>query len=71
MSTPSAVVSSNTVSAPKMDMEILDPVSLLASDLEGQLEALVSTFVAQDKVRLAARKKAETAGGTFKSPFSN
>ncbi|GFY59183.1 uncharacterized protein TNIN_271851 [Trichonephila inaurata madagascariensis] len=68
MSTPSTVVSSsNSVNPPRMDMEMLDPVSLLASDLEGQLEALVSTFVAQDKVRLAARKKSETTGGTFKS----
>ncbi|XP_055935624.1 serine/threonine-protein phosphatase 2A regulatory subunit B'' subunit alpha-like isoform X2 [Argiope bruennichi] len=68
MSTPTAVVSgSNSVNTSKMDMEILDPVSLLASDLEGQLEALVNTFVAQDKVRLAARKKAETSVGSFKS----
>ncbi|EEC08691.1 protein phosphatase PP2A, putative [Ixodes scapularis] len=44
-----------------LDLEALDPVELLAADLEGKLEALVNSFVAQDKVRLAARKSKTTA----------
>lgn len=73
MSTPGAVVSNpNSAGTPKMDMEMLDPVTLLACDLEDQLQSLVNTFVAQDKVRLAARKKAETSPGAYKSsPISN
>lgn len=73
MSTPGTVVSnSNTASSPAMDMEMLDPVTLLACDLEDQLQSLVSTFVAQDKVRLAARKKAEISPSAYKSgPISN
>lgn len=53
-----------------MELGILDPVTLLASDLEDQLEALVNSFVAQDKVRLAARKNAELATTAGKSPLS-
>ncbi|KAG8184394.1 hypothetical protein JTE90_004566 [Oedothorax gibbosus] len=73
MSTPSAVVSnSNSASTSAMDVEMLDPVTLLACDLEDQLQSLVSTFVAQDKVRLAARKKAEISPVGYKSgPISN
>lgn len=48
-------------SAAGLDLEALDPVELLAADLEGKLEALVNSFVAQDKVRLAARKSKTTA----------
>ncbi|KFM58787.1 hypothetical protein X975_14349, partial [Stegodyphus mimosarum] len=71
MTSPTAVVpATNAVGSSQM--EILDPVTLLASDLEDQLEALVNTFVAQDKVRLAARKKAETStGGGKTSPSTN
>ncbi|CAN7997660.1 unnamed protein product [Ixodes hexagonus] len=47
--------------AAALDLEALDPVELLAADLEGKLEALVNSFVAQDKVRLAARKSKTTA----------
>lgn len=63
-----AVTSSNP---PEMELGILDPVTLLASDLEDQLEALVNSFVAQDKVRLAARKKAESTPTTAKTPATN
>lgn len=60
MTSPGAVVATSP-NAPKMELGILDPVTLLANDLEDQLEALVNSFVAQDKVRLAARKKAESS----------
>lgn len=51
----------------KLDFDVLDPVELLAADLEGKLEALVNSFVAQDKVRLAARK---SKGSPSPSPGS-
>lgn len=73
MTSPSAVAATQESSnSAKMEVGILDPVTLLANDLEDQLEALVSTFVAQDKVRLAARKKTDSttvAGKT--SPAAN
>lgn len=47
--------------AARLDLDALDPVELLAADLEGKLEALVNSFVAQDKVRLAARKSKTAA----------
>lgn len=42
--------------ATDLSIDGLDPVQLLAVDLEGKLEALVNSFVAQDKVKTAARK---------------
>ncbi|XP_065296035.1 platelet binding protein GspB isoform X4 [Dermacentor albipictus] len=47
---------SATSTATELSLEGLDPVELLAVDLEGKLEALVNSFVAQDKVKTAARK---------------
>ncbi|XP_037561193.2 uncharacterized protein LOC119440346 [Dermacentor silvarum] len=47
---------SATSAATDLSLEGLDPVELLAVDLEGKLEALVNSFVAQDKVKTAARK---------------
>ncbi|XP_077513907.1 uncharacterized protein LOC144124864 isoform X2 [Amblyomma americanum] len=47
---------SATSTATDLSLDGLDPVELLAVDLEGKLEALVNSFVAQDKVRSAARK---------------
>ena len=67
MTSPSAVVAPSSTNSSNMELGILDPVTLLASDLEDELEALVNSFVAQDKVRLAARKKAELASTAGKS----
>ncbi|XP_064456710.1 mucin-5AC-like [Ornithodoros turicata] len=47
-----------------LDFNVLDPVELLAADIEGKLEALVNSFVAQDKVRLAARKSKSSISST-------
>ncbi|XP_077555415.1 uncharacterized protein LOC144169881 [Haemaphysalis longicornis] len=52
--------------ASDLSIDGLDPVELLAVDLEGKLEALVNSFVAQDKVRSAARKS-KTAAMTSSS----
>lgn len=73
MTSQSAVVTTPSATNPStMELGILDPVTLLANDLEDQLEALVNSFVAQDKVRLAARKKAETTTNAVKvSPAAN
>ncbi|KAL3216569.1 hypothetical protein MRX96_032897 [Rhipicephalus microplus] len=47
---------SATSTVTDLSIDGLDPVELLAVDLEGKLEALVNSFVAQDKVKTAARK---------------
>lgn len=70
MASPGAVVTPSSTNSSNMELGILDPVTLLASDLEDQLEALVNSFVAQDKVRLAARKNAELATTTGKSSLA-
>ncbi|XP_013773902.1 uncharacterized protein LOC106458889, partial [Limulus polyphemus] len=66
-STPTQYFKRSPLSATRLDLESIDPVELLASDLGGKLEALVSSFVAQDKVKLAARRKTEIPG----NPSSN
>lgn len=63
-STPTQYFKRSPLPASRLDLESIDPVELLASDLGGKLEALVSSFVAQDKVKLAARKKTEIPGNS-------
>ncbi|KAH6939614.1 hypothetical protein HPB50_019954 [Hyalomma asiaticum] len=66
---------SATSAATELSIDGLDPVQLLAVDLEGKLEALVNSFVAQDKVKTAARKSktamASSQASTAKKLGSN